>query len=101
MRVTFQNENLMAYVGDEPIACVPDLITIVEQDTCRAITTERLRFGSRVSVLAMPCDDKWLTPAGLVLAGPRHFGYDVDYLPYAGRRPLPAPSLTPYDPTRI
>ena len=89
MRVTFQNENLMAYLGDEPVVCVPDLITIVEQDTCRAITTERLRFGSRVSVLAMPCDDKWLTPAGLALAGPRHFGYDVDYAPYAGRRPSP------------
>ena len=95
MRVTFQNENLMAYLGDEPVVCVPDLITIVEQDTCRAITTERLRFGSRVSVLAMPCDDKWLTPAGLALAGPRHFGYDVDYAPYAGRRPSPglAPNL--------
>ncbi|MFD1250670.1 DUF917 domain-containing protein [Nocardioides ginsengisoli] len=90
MRVTFQNENLMAYVGDEPMACVPDLLTIVEQDSCRGITTERLRFGSRVSVLAMPCDEQWLSPRGLEIAGPRHFGYDVDYRPFEGRRPSPA-----------
>jgi DUF917 family protein len=85
MRITFQNENLMAYIDGVVAACVPDLITVVEQDSCRAITTERLRFGARVRILAMPCDDKWLTPAGIELAGPAHFGYDDPYTPYAGR----------------
>ena len=66
---------------------VPDLITIVEQDTCRAITTERLRYGVRVRVLAMPADDRWVSEPGLEMARPRHFGYDADYRPFVGRRP--------------
>ena len=85
MRVTFQNENLIAFLDGEIAACVPDLICIVEQDTCRGITTERLRYGTRVCVLALPADQQWITPAGIDLAGPRHFGYDFDYRPYAGR----------------
>jgi DUF917 family protein len=87
LRVTFQNENLVAFQNDEIVASVPDLITIVEQDTCRAITTERLRYGVRVRVLAMPADDRWVSEPGLAMAGPRHFGYDADYRPFAGRRP--------------
>lgn len=88
LRVTFQNENLVAFQDGEMVACVPDLITIVEQDSCQAITTERLRYGSRVRVLAMPADDRWVSEAGLRIAGPRHFGYDEDYRPFAGRRSL-------------
>jgi hypothetical protein len=33
-----------------------------------------------VSVLAFPCDPIWRTDAGLALAGPRAFGYDIDYV---------------------
>jgi uncharacterized protein len=87
LRVTFQNENLVAFQNEEIVASVPDLITIVEQDTGRAITTERLRYGVRVRVLAMPADDRWVSEPGLEMAGPRHFGYDADYRPFAGRRP--------------
>jgi hypothetical protein len=32
-------------------------------------------------VIAFPCDPVWRTPGGLALAGPRAFGYDVDYVP--------------------
>jgi DUF917 family protein len=80
MAIHFQNENLMATVDDEVVAMAPDLITIVEQDSGAAITTERLRYGLRVVVLGMPCDDKWRTPDGVALGGPRHFGYDLDFV---------------------
>lgn len=85
MKVTFQNENLVAFEGDDIVACVPDLISIVEEDSGRAITTERLRYGSRVAVLAIACDEKWITAPGLELAGPVHFGYEFEYQPFAGR----------------
>ena len=49
------------------------------------ITTEELRYGFRVTVIATPCDARWRTPAGLELAGPRYFGYDVDYVPVEDR----------------
>jgi len=81
MEVSFQNENLVAFRDGELLATVPDLITIIDADTGEAITTERLRYGFRVIVLGMPCDEKWRTEAGIALGGPRRFRYDFDYVP--------------------
>lgn len=81
MVVSFQNENLVARRDGEIRASVPDLITIIDSDTGEAITTERLRYGFRVTVLAIPCDPQWRTPAGVALGGPRHFRYDFDWVP--------------------
>jgi len=85
MVVRFQNENLVAIRDGEIIASVPDLITILDADSGQAITTEHLRYGFRVVVFGIPCDPKWRTPAGIDLAGPRHFGYDIDYVPLEER----------------
>jgi uncharacterized protein len=81
MEVSFQNENLVAMRDGELRAAVPDLITIIDADTGEAITTERLRYGFRVIVLGMPCDEKWRTEAGVALGGPRRFRYDFDFVP--------------------
>jgi DUF917 family protein len=81
MEVHFQNENLVATRDGEHVATVPDLITIIDGDSGEAITTEHLRYGFRVLVLGMPCDEKWRTEAGVALGGPRHFLYDIDYVP--------------------
>jgi uncharacterized protein len=80
-RVRFQNENLVVLRNGTVVATVPDLITIVDADTGAAITTENLRYGFRVVVIGIACQPIWRTPAGLALAGPGHWGYDVDYVP--------------------
>jgi DUF917 family protein len=67
------------------LATTPDLITILDAESGHAITTESLRYGFRVVVLGMPCDDRWRTPGGIELAGPRYFGYDVDFVPIEDR----------------
>jgi uncharacterized protein len=85
-RLELQNENLIVLEDGEVIASVPDLITIVDAETGHAITTEMLRFGQRVSVLAWAADPIWRTPRGLELAGPRAFGYDLPYTPFEGAR---------------
>jgi DUF917 family protein len=86
VRVELQNENLVVLEDGLVVAIVPDLITIVDSETGEAISTELLRFGQRVSVLAWACDPLWRTPRGLELAGPRAFGYDLDYVPISGDR---------------
>jgi len=77
----FQNEFLIAKVGDDVIASVPDLITVLDMDTAEPLTAETLQYGYRLHVIAMPCDDKWKTPAGIELGGPSAFGYDNVYVP--------------------
>lgn len=74
----FQNEHLVAKLSDEYVVTTPDLIMVVDTDTGEPITTEQLRFGNRVTVLAAPADERWHTSEGLEIAGPRYFGYDTD-----------------------
>ena len=89
MRIEFQNENLVAYVEDQPIATVPDLICIVAADDGEPITTELLRYGQRVAVVGIPCHPMLATPEALAVVGPRAFGYDLDHHPLepGGRLP--------------
>lgn len=83
--VRFQNEHLVAMLDGEILASVPDLIALLDSERGGPITTEELRYGFRVSVIAMPCDEKWRTPAGVALGGPKHFGYDIDFVPVERR----------------
>lgn len=79
LTVDFQNENLIAWLGDEMLAVVPDLITLVDSDSGEPITTEILRYGLRADVLVMPPAAQLTTPEALEVVGPRAFGYDLDY----------------------
>ena len=81
-----QNEHLVARVDGKIAASVPDLIIMLDSETGEPITTEEMRYGFRVTVIAAPCDPRWRTPEGLELVGPRYFGYDVDYVPIEDRR---------------
>lgn len=85
MVVRFQNEHLVAIENDEIVASVPDLIAILDTERGEPITTENLRYGFRVTVIGIPSDAKWRTPAGIALGGPRHFGYDIDFTPVEER----------------
>jgi DUF917 family protein len=77
MVLEFQNEHLIATLDGEPVATTPDLIVVLDRETGEPITTEALRYGHRVAVLGAPCDERWHTPAGIELVGPRYFGYDI------------------------
>ena len=81
LRLELQNENLVALEQGTVRASVPDLISVLDSETADAIATERVKYGQRVTVIAMACDPIWRTPPGLQMAGPRAFGYDFDYAP--------------------
>ena len=79
--VHVQNENLLAIEDERAIAIVPDLIVLLDEATGVAVSTERVRFGQRLSVIGMPCAPVWRTPAGLAVAGPAAFGFTHAYEP--------------------
>ena len=85
LHLAFQNEFLIARTDDEVLVTTPDLITILDGETGAPVTTESLRYGFRVAVLAMPCDARWRTPEGLALVGPDYFGYGVPFVPVEQR----------------
>jgi uncharacterized protein len=81
LEISFQNENLVAWLDGEVIATVPDLICIVNREDGEPITTEILRYGYRVAVVGIPCSPLLRTPEALEVVGPPAFGYDLPYEP--------------------
>lgn len=82
-RLDFQNEFLMAERDGKIVCTTPDLITLLDADSGAPVTADSLRYGLRLVALALPCNPQWKTPEGIALVGPRYFGYDADYVPYA------------------
>ncbi len=83
------------YILFKVLACVPDLISVVETDTGEPIPTEEVRYGLRVSVLGIPASPMLTTPEALSVVGPQAFGYpeeDVTFTPigdYIIHKPVP------------
>jgi DUF917 family protein len=75
-QVEFKNEFLSFERDGAVEVSVPDLIVILDVDTGHAITTEVLRYGQRVAVLALPCHDLLRTPEALAVVGPQAFGLE-------------------------
>ena len=103
MRLEFQNEHLVAARDGEIVASVPDIITVLDTATGKALTTEALRYGFRVAVIGLACHPVWRTSEGLELAGPRRWGYEHAYTPLPGAFP-PAeqyPWVAPADYSRL
>lgn len=78
-KLHFQNEYLSVEIDNEMIALVPNLISILDSETARAIGTEELKFGLRVSVITIPCNPLLTTEKALAVVGPRAFGMDIDF----------------------
>ena len=79
--IEFQNENIIARADGRALCTSPDLIMSLDMESGTPVTTEGLKYGARIVVVGMPCDDQWRTPEGLAVVGPRAFGYDLDYVP--------------------
>ena len=86
LELLFQNEHLIARLNDEIIVTTPDLIMTLDAERGEPITTEGLRYGQRVRVLAAPSDPRWHSEGGLALAGPGYFGYDTPSIRFDGTR---------------
>lgn len=85
LNIPFKNENILAEHTAEDgtksiIAAVPDLISVLDTDSGKALGVPEFKYGYRVTVLGITCSPRWTdTPAGLAIGGPKAFGYDVEY----------------------
>jgi DUF917 family protein len=84
LELNFQNEWIVAWLlsgesGAKPIAMSPDLICVLDSVSGEAVGTETIRYGQRVTVIALPPPPVFLSAKGLQHVGPRAFGYDIDF----------------------
>ncbi|MBT9382830.1 DUF917 domain-containing protein [Pseudooceanicola sp. CBS1P-1] len=84
--IDIQNEFLIFRRDGQVEVTVPDLIIVLDVDTGYPITTEMLRYGQRIAVLAVPCHDLLRSARALAVVGPAAFGYAE--IPFT---PLPRP----------
>jgi DUF917 family protein len=84
--IDFQNEYLIArdVQTGEALVTVPDLICLVHPETGEPLTTEVLRYGYQVAVIAVAAPGPLKSPAARAVVGPQAFGYSDPY------RPLPS-----------
>ena len=79
VEIAFQNEWIIAWKDGEVIATTPELICLLDTVTGHGLGTETIRYGQRISVVAMKAPAVLTTPEGLAHVGPRAFGYDLDF----------------------
>jgi len=75
----FQNEFTVGTVDGRAVVMVPDLICVLDTVSGEAIGTETLRYGQRVTVIALPAPPVLTSPKGLQHVGPRAFGHDLEF----------------------
>ena len=97
LRLNIKNEFLRAKIGEQTIASVPDLITVLDFETAAPINAERLRYGQRVTVLGIGCPAYYRTAQALAVVAPRCFGFDQDYIEIERLAAFHQVALTPDD----
>ena len=81
MKISIKNEFLLATIGDQVLASVPDLITMVDHETSSPINSERVHYGQRVTVFGIGCPPHYRTEKALRVVSPRNFGMHIPYVP--------------------
>jgi DUF917 family protein len=80
LKTWIKNEHIFAWINDKPLIMPPDLIIFLDSFG-KPITNTKLKEGLKVNVIAAKAPEIWRTPKGLELFGPRHFGFNYNYVP--------------------
>ncbi len=86
-RIWSKNENLLAWRDGAPDVMSPDLICCLSGESGEPVTNPHHAEGERVDVVGVPASPQWRTSAGVAVLGPRHFGFDLDFVPLEERLP--------------
>ncbi len=81
LRLTFQNEHLVAHQAGVVRAIVPDLICVVDRETAEPIPVEGLKYGQRVKVLGVSSPPILRSAEALAVFGPAAFGLKDPFQP--------------------
>ena len=81
LKVWFKNENQITWLNGSPWICSPDLVSLVYRENGRGIYNAELKVGDVISVVGMRGIEEFRTEYGLTLAGPEHFGFQIEYRP--------------------
>mgnify|MGYP001032084130 CR=1 FL=1 len=83
--IWYKNEYLVTWIDGKPYATCPDSICVIDASTGEGLSAWvpdlKAQTGREIAVLGFKADRLWRTEKGTRLFGPRHFGYDIDFVP--------------------
>ena len=83
-KIYVKNENIVAWLDGVPDAISPDTIQNLDPKTGDAHNGGALggyKVGAEIAIIGYETSPLWRTPKGIAVFGPRHFGFDFDYVP--------------------
>lgn len=81
-RIELRNEFDVVTRDGLVLATIPDLIVLLDRDTWTPLSVDEVVPGRDVRVVALAAHARWRTEEGIRVAGPRAFGYGVEYVPF-------------------
>ena len=79
-KIWYKNEYHVSWLDDKPFVTSPDSLIMVRLADGEPATSYDFSAGDRVAVVGRKAHDEHRTQRGIELLGPRHFGFDFDYL---------------------
>ena len=84
-KVFVKNENIIGWLDGQIDAMSPDYIYNLDPTTGRSIMSNAgigsYPIGQEVVLIGLPSADQWRSDMGIELMGPRHFGFDFEFIP--------------------
>lgn len=83
-RLWYKNENQISWIDEKPYITCPDPFTVLDKETALGLSNFRTEWwtpGREVAVTAMKACPFWRTERGLKIYNPKHFGFDIEYVP--------------------
>ncbi|MDT0595481.1 DUF917 domain-containing protein [Glaciecola petra] len=79
-----KNENIVGWLDGELNVMAPDYIYNLDPETGEStlgVGYGGYVVGEKVAIVAVPAPAQWRSKKGIELIGPRHFGFDFDFIP--------------------
>jgi DUF917 family protein len=83
MKVWHENENHVSWLDDQPYVTSPDLVMTLDRKTGKPYTNADIDKGTELAIVGRAANPLFGTPEAIAAGGPRHYGIDLEYRPFA------------------
>lgn len=84
-KIFVKNENIIGWLDDELDVMSPDYIYNLDPNTGQSIISNAgigsYPIGKEVAIIGVPSAYQWRSKMGIELMGPKHFGFEFDFVP--------------------
>jgi DUF917 family protein len=84
-KIWYKNEYHVSWIDDRPFVTSPDSLILVHLSDGEPAISYDFHVGDQVAAVGRKAHDAHRTRRGIELLGPRHFGFDFDYVPMEDR----------------